>query len=224
MTKRISIEEIESLSFVKSEQMREKILLPENSDFKERLVKVMTIIFVKRSYLDFARTKKEIDDIGDINIFGVRFEHPGYIPDSDPVAYYQIINKLDTFRSRTSSLLSSAQSDMEWMDSYYDHLCKAWASMCSQLRSDQKRMSEAETVLYFLLPEKLRRRELFNIVRNKFFSLGAKMEAVSRKISLYMHEGKNFPGSTMEFSPEEDRSDKEKSEKKGWDAVEKTGN
>ena len=80
-------------------------------------------------------------------------------------------------------MLSSAHADFDAVDHWYDQLEKVWVAR-SKAKSKDKREGEAAEILSFLLPEKLKRKEIHEMVKNKFNLMGHKMEAISREITI----------------------------------------
>jgi hypothetical protein len=95
--------------------------------------------------------------------------------------------------------MSFAQADYNRIENAYESLLKIWVGKFSSSSSDKKREGEAEMILYFLLVERTKRKELYEMAKHKFNLFTFKMDAISRKISIAFEIRKSFPGKGHEY-------------------------
>jgi hypothetical protein len=94
--------------------------------------------------------------------------------------------------------LSQAQSDLLWIKKTHERLYAEWVGKYSEQKSDKKREGEAEEILNFFFNERMKRDEIFNLIKNKYDLLNSKLELVSRKITIALDNRKIFAGVNAE--------------------------
>src|ERR1035437_8743397 len=188
---------VDDLKFIKHRTIKDLLNEPENQEFKIHVLDFIENI-KKRDFLSYQDIKKEIEEIHPHSINLNDYD----IDDSNLGMYKKIINDIDAQRSRVAEIMSHAGADFLWIDSMFESLFRIWAGKFSKQSSDKKREGDAESVLSFILIEKIRRKELLDLAKNKFFLLGAKMEAISKKTIITMGLLKNFQGQGEEYETE----------------------
>lgn len=188
---------VDDLKFIKHRTIKDLLNEPENQEFKIHVLDFIENI-KNRDFQNFAAVKKEINEIHphsiDLNDYN--------IDDVELRMYDKVINDIDSQRSRVSEIMSRAQADFLWIDSMFESLFKIWVGKFSKQSSDKKREGDAESILSFILIEKIRRREIFDLAKNKFMLLSSKMDAISRKVAIATELRKPFKGQGMEFETE----------------------
>ena len=209
------------LSFIKSKEINSLLNEEINLDFKEALIDMM-IMLNKRCFLDADKVKEEIFNITDHSINVDDYETDS----NDLITYHKIINDLDQSRSRLSELLSDAESDFECVKTAYDTLKNMWIGCYSKQTSDKKREGEADRILFFLIGERIKRKEVFSLVKEKFTLIKNKMDSVSRHITIDLEFRKEYRGCNLEYDyNKEYRAEKKRKtlvknkdpKAKGWD-------
>jgi len=160
-----------------------------NREYREMLVS--SVEFLNgRKFLNYNKTISELSKVSihSVNLDDYREE------DSNIGMYARIINDIDNSRSRISNIMAYAQADLYWVEKTYETLFKVWVGKFSKMTSDKKREGEADQVLFFLLSERIKRKELIDTAKNKFNLMNAKMDAISRKITIASELMKHHPG------------------------------
>ncbi len=218
----------EKLEFIEIDSVNEILDLPQNIEYKALLVRTVKKL-VSRNYLPYEKTLQEIKEMGNLSISVDDYERE----DSDIGMYDRIIGDLDQYRSRLSELLCSSQSDLDFVSEHCDKLFKIWNNYSKQSSAD-KREGEAEKIIFFLLEEKLKKKEIYDTVKHKFVNINQKMESISRKITIIQEIHKMQSGMHQEYDTkgafratrkkiEEASKDIESTmtdeEKNGWDRL-----
>jgi len=165
----------------------------DNLEYKALLVREVKKMF-DRQYLDFEKTKKEINEIENVSVRLSDYE----LDDTDLGICLRVIGDIDQYRSRLSTLLSQAQGDMDYIEEKVSRLYKVWTIYSKQSSAD-KREGEAEKILFFLIEERQKRKEIYNLIKSKFGSMNHKMEAISRKITIIQEISRFYKGQHHEF-------------------------
>jgi len=168
----------DDLFFIKSQYAKDLLNQDHYKSYKEILLYGFDCL-KKRSFLDIKKIKEEIDRIENLSIDMEDFRGG----ETDLLTLQRITARADGFKSRLSDILCDSQSDYETINKWYEQLEKIWASK-SQAKSQDKRIGEAAEILIFLLPEKIKRKEIYEKVKNKFNLMGSKLEAISREITI----------------------------------------
>ena len=140
-----------------------------------------------RSFLDIKKIKKEITDMENIAIKAEDFQGGN----TDMGSFQEIIARIYGYRARLSDLLSSSHADYDIVDHWYKQLEKVWVAR-SGAKSKDKREGESAEILSFLLPQKLTRKEMYEMIKNKFDLMNSKMEAISREITVGLELRRNI--------------------------------
>lgn len=187
-------EDYDDLTFIAIKSVKETLNEEKNVEYKEMLISSFCML-KKRGFLNYDNVRKEIVSIRKNSI---RIED--YVTDdTDLGMYHRIMNDIDQYRSRLSDIMSYTMADQYWIEKTYETLFNIWVGKFSSLSSDKKREGEAEMILFFLMPEKIRRKELYELAKNKFQQLNLKMETLSRKATITMVIAKSFPGNGHEY-------------------------
>ena len=176
----------DDLRFIKFSNIKTMLNSCENLNFKNLLIDVFKRLKA-RTFLDVKKINYEIDNMPNISIDVSDFR----ATDTDFREFALLISKLDSLRSRLSDVLSDAQNDYDALDTWYKELREIWISRSSGKSSD-KREGESTEILFFLTPEKIARRSLLNKVKNKFSSIGSKIDSISREITIGQELRKNI--------------------------------
>jgi len=118
--------------------------------------------------------------------------------DEDLEAYISVLNDLDQYRIRIYEIFSNVQSDYIRLNGIFELLSEIWVGNYSTQKSQDKRKGDALQILEFLEFDRIKRKDLFNIAKNALDAIGAKMEIVSRKITLVMEVMKQYKGKWIE--------------------------
>lgn len=186
--------------------VNELLNLNENEPFKFILVHFLKKIISKKPFLDPEHVKQEMEKMNVSLSFSI-------VSEDDLSAYYNIIDTIQGYRDRLTELLNRAENEFVFLDSNYEHLYKMWTGKFSRLSSDKRREGEAEYILHFMFDEKETRRCLYNNIKNVYVNMKNKMDAVSRKITIYQEVRRFWGTSNM---PEDNRSKPKKIESSGW--------
>jgi len=185
---------IEKISFIDSDAINELLDIPSNFAYKSLLVKVVSKLS-DRDFLDFDASIAEIKKIENTSIRAEDYEI-----DYDEIELYgRLVGDVDMVRSRLSDLLSKSSADLIFVNEYYDLLLSVWVGKYSELKSVDKREGEGKEIIAFLLDEKIKRKELYEIIKNKFYLMNSKLESLSRKITIKIESAKHFKGQYLEY-------------------------
>lgn len=201
---------MEDLKFIKDEKIIEILNKDENLSFKSALIDTMDFLKT-RSFLNYEKIVKELNSIRKNSIDIDEY----YKVDHDLSMYIRIINDIDGYRSRVSDIFSRAQGDLYSIDKAYDSLYKIWSGRFSKQSSDKKREGEAEYILHFLFEERIKRKDLHDMAKTKYNMLSAKMEAISRKITIAQELLKIVPGGNLEYNSKNHRAEEKTSKISG---------
>jgi hypothetical protein len=182
------------IEFIDSDVINDILDSPSNVGYKSLLVKTISKLS-DRNFLDFDSTISEIEHIENTSIRAEDYEI-----DYDEVELYgRLVGDVDQIRSRLSDLLSKSSADLILVNEYYELLLSVWVGKYSELKSVDKREGEGKEILAFLLDEKIRRKELYEIIKNKFYLMNSKLESLSRKITIKIESAKHFKGQYLEY-------------------------
>ena len=210
------------LDFLDTEEAIELVGKIDNESFKSILISDVTFL-KERNTLNIEKIEDEI-----FNMKKHSINLADYVPEGDEIEnYHRLINDIDQQRTRVVELTMMAQNDYNGIHSIYNQLISIWKGSFSGLGSDKKREGEADMIMHFLMNPKLRRKEIWEILKSKLSNLGNKMDAVSRKITIAQESRKMFPGHGKEYSsenkyrlsekPEEtEKKEKEKKDEEDW--------
>jgi len=216
--------EEDELYFIEIDHIKDLLNVGVNIPFKNTLIKKMeylreeTFCDLKTIRAEIIKMTKEIRENLSLKDIG---------SDEDLEAYISILNDLDQYRVRLYEIFSNVQSDYIRFNGIREILFGIWKGNYSTQKSVDKRDGEALQILEFLEFEKIKRKDLFNIAKNALDAISAKMEIVSRKITLVMEVMKQYKGKWIEresLTPtrsEEYRKSKEESMSSLEDEVEK---
>ena len=148
------------------------------------------------NFLDVEDAEKEVDFLAENTDIYYHLED-----DLDFGIYISAMDDVQKARDTMTTIYSRAYSDHSIMNGFYNHLFKIWTGKFSNLSSDKRREGEAEYILHLLYAEVIRRENFLNKVKNYYYNLGNKMEAISRKITTIQMMHKLVGG--ILISPEE---------------------
>jgi len=168
----------DDLPFIRSQDVRDLLNSSGSLSFKHLVIDVYDKL-KKRRWLDVKKVRDEIDSIESISINAKDFRGS----DTDFRTFGKLIITLDGYRSRLSDILSDAQNDYDAIDAWNKELREIWISK-SVGKSSDKREGEATEILVFLTHERIIRKALLNTVKFKFSLMTAKLDSLSREITI----------------------------------------
>lgn len=158
---------------------KDTLALPRNQDFTKKFLAFREEL-LKYKFLEKEKILKELISINN----KVKLTAEGNGPDALEI-YADLFSQIQALRDRATEIQVRAGEEFDFVDKGFESLFAIWRNY-STAKSQDRRESEAEEILYFVKDFRLRTKAVFDHATNVIYNLNRKQDALKEKVKVLM--------------------------------------